>query len=91
MPHWKLVGAALLGSLVSVTGNAQPAVFVPVTDEMLRDPDPADWRMWRRTLNHWGYSPLVQIDRGNVRELRLVWAHPIYEGVQEGTPLVYES
>ena len=24
---------------------------------MLQDPDPADWLMWRRTLNHWGHSP----------------------------------
>jgi alcohol dehydrogenase (cytochrome c) len=33
---------------------------------MLQDPDPADWLMWRRTLNSWGYSPLRQIDRTNV-------------------------
>ena len=31
---------------------------VPVTDAMLQDPSPADWLMWRRTLDGWGYSPL---------------------------------
>jgi alcohol dehydrogenase (cytochrome c) len=35
----------------------------PVTDAMLQNPDPADWLMWRRTLDLWGYSPLTQIDR----------------------------
>src|SRR5690606_30460636 len=65
--------------------------FVPVTDEMLQNPDPADWPMWRRTLNHWGYSPLDQIDRRNVRGLQLVWTRPLATGVQEGTPLVYDG
>ena len=40
-----------------------PADFVPVTDAMLRDPAPADWPMWRRTLDGWGYSPLDEITR----------------------------
>src|SRR5262245_18934804 len=30
--------------------------YVPVTDAMLRKPDSADWLMWRRTLDGWGYS-----------------------------------
>ena len=30
--------------------------------------------MWRRTLNGWGYSPLDQIDRDNVGDLRMVWS-----------------
>ena len=41
---------------------------------MLRNPDPADWLMWRRTLDSWGYSPLDQIDRSNVARLQLVWS-----------------
>ena len=40
-----------------------PSSFVPVTDTMLENPDPADWLMWRRTLDGWGYSPLDQVDR----------------------------
>ena len=56
---------------------------------MLQDPAPADWLMWRRTLNGWGYSPLDQIDRENVNGLRLVWTRGLSSGYQEGTPLVY--
>jgi alcohol dehydrogenase (cytochrome c) len=72
---------------------AQPTIenFVPVTDEMLQNPDPADWLMWRRTLNNWGYSPLDQIDRRNVNELQLVWTHRLADGDQEGTALVYDG
>ena len=71
------------------TGAA--AEFVPVTDAMLQNPDPADWLMWRRTLDLWGYSPLTQIDRGNVAQLRMVWTRALGPGIQEGTPLVHDG
>ena len=63
--------------------------FVPVTDAMLQNPAPGDWLMWRRTLNGWGYSPLDEIDRANVHELRLVWTRALSEGSQQGTPIAY--
>jgi PQQ-dependent dehydrogenase (methanol/ethanol family) len=65
--------------------------LVPVTDQMLRDPPPADWLMWRRTYDSWGYSPLDDIDRRNVGELQLVWTRPLAPGIQEGTPLVHDG
>ncbi|MCE2541560.1 MAG: pyrrolo-quinoline quinone, partial [Acidobacteria bacterium] len=72
--------------------HAQPPVepdFVPVTDAMLQAPAPGDWPMWRRTLDGWGYSPLDQIDRDNVGDLRLVWSRALRAGGrQQGTPLV---
>ena len=65
--------------------------FVPVTDAMLQDPDPADWPMWRRTLDGWGYSPLDQVTRENVGELRLAWSRALMAGTQEVTPLAYDG
>ena len=65
--------------------------FVPVTDAMLQDPDPADWLMWRRTLDSWGYSPLDEIDRENVGDLRMVWSRALATGSQQGTPLVHDG
>ena len=65
--------------------------FAPVTDAMLEDPDPADWPTWRRTANGWGYSPLDQIDRNNVEDLRLVWSRALGMGAQAATPLVYDG
>jgi len=64
---------------------------VPVTDAVLQDPDPADWLMWRRTLDGWGYSPLEQIDRDNVGDLRMVWTRALGPGLQQGTPLVHDG
>ena len=65
--------------------------FVPVTDAMLQDPDPDDWLMWRRTLDTLGYSPLDQIDRGNVGDIRMVWTRALGPGLQQGTPVVYDG
>ena len=45
-------------------GQAQVETFAPVTDAVLQNPDPADWLMWRRTLDSWGYTPLDQVDPG---------------------------
>ena len=88
-----LVALALLApAAFPPAAAAQDAAdFVPVTDAMLQDPDPADWLMWRRTLDTWGYSPLDQIDRGNVGDLRMVWTRALGPGLQQGTPLVYDG
>ncbi|SVD57734.1 uncharacterized protein METZ01_LOCUS410588, partial [marine metagenome] len=89
-----------LGALVFavwVTGQSDargqvPGAFVPVTDAMLQAPAPDDWLMWRRTLDGWGHSPLAQIDRRNVSDLRLVWSRALSAGGrQQGTPLVYDG
>ena len=80
---------------VSATGlpvHAQVERFTPVTDAELQNPDPADWLMWRRTLNGWGYSPLDQVDRDNVSELQMVWSRALATpGRQQGTPLVHDG
>ena len=65
--------------------------FVPVTDAMLHNPAPEDWLMWRRTLDGWGYSPLDQITRDNVGDLRMVWTRAMNRGNQQGTPLAYRG
>src|SRR5688500_4581868 len=84
------LGAAL-ASLALTQVIAQSATFEPVTDAMIQNPDPKDWLSWRRTLDSWGYSPLDEIDRGNVGWLRMVWSRPLPEGHQEGTPLVHNG
>ena len=58
---------------------------------MLQDPDPEDWLMWRRTHNGWGHSPLQQINRDNVGDLRMVWTRAMAPGSQQATPLVYDG
>jgi len=80
-----------LVSSTSAMAQAGDDSFDAVTDAMLANPDPADWLMWRRTLDNWGYSPLDQVDRRNVGELQLVWSRRLTDGVQEGTPLVHDG
>ena len=78
-------------SAASLPVAAQVESIEPVTDAELQDPSPDDWLMWRRTLNGWGYSPLEQIDRENVGELRMVWSRALTAGRQQGTPLVHDG
>src|SRR6056300_1405558 len=73
------------------TAMAAMGDFTPVTDEMIQNPDPADWLMWRRTLNSWGHSQLNQINTNNVDELRVVWTRGLDDGIQEGTALVHDG
>lgn len=84
-----VVAAGMMCGLMAASPGAR--AFEPVTDAMLQNPDPADWLMWRRTLDSWGYSPLKEINRKNVDELRMVWVRPLNSGSQEGTPLVHDG
>ena len=63
--------------------------FVPVTDQMLRNPDPADWPMMRGNYQAQSYSALGQINAGNVGGLQLEWVWNMHDGNSEPAPLVY--
>ena len=54
--------------------------LTPVTNEMLRNPPAADWLMWRRTYDGWGYSPLDQINKDNVKNLKPAWTWSLTTG-----------
>ena len=54
--------------------------FTPVTADMLRNPDPGDWLMVRRNYQGWSHSPLRQVTRDNVKDLRLAWSWAMNEG-----------
>jgi PQQ-dependent dehydrogenase (methanol/ethanol family) len=76
----------------TLAAGAADRSFTPVTDALLQKPDPADWLMWRRTQDSWGYSPLADIDRSNVADLKLAWSMDLDAGPsQEGIPLVYDG
>ena len=65
--------------------------LTPVTDAMLRDPPASDWLMWRRTYNGWGYSPLDQINKDNVKNLQPAWTWSMSTGSTETTPIVHDG
>jgi alcohol dehydrogenase (cytochrome c) len=65
--------------------------FVTVTDQMLQAPRPENWLIHRGNYQAWGYSPLDQITKVNVKTLQLVWARAMEPGTNEATPLVYNG
>ena len=75
---------------LTVTGEV--AGYVPVTDEMLRNPPPGDWLMARRTYQAWSHSPLTEITRANVKDLKLAWVWAMNEaGANQPMPLVHNG
>ncbi|MEO8677742.1 MAG: PQQ-binding-like beta-propeller repeat protein [Vicinamibacterales bacterium] len=75
---------------LTVTGEVKN--YVPVTDAMLRNPDPGDWLMARRNYQAWSYSPLTEINRSNVKDLKLAWTWAMNEqGANQPTPIVHNG
>ena len=65
-----------------------------VTADRLRGSraEPQNWLMYWGDYQGTHFSPLAQIDAGNVRQLRSVWALPLPgDSVLEGTPLVVDG
>ncbi|HUF76054.1 MAG TPA: PQQ-binding-like beta-propeller repeat protein, partial [Longimicrobiales bacterium] len=65
--------------------------FVPISDDMLASPDPADWPMIRGNYQAHSYSALDQIDAGNVGGLQLEWTWAMHDGNSEPAPIVYDG
>jgi alcohol dehydrogenase (cytochrome c) len=65
--------------------------LTPVTDALLQNPPDGEWVDWRRTYDGWGYSPLKQINRGNVKGLQLAWSWSLASGPTNGVPLVHDG
>ena len=87
-----LFALVMLSVLVApVPAPAQAPAVSPVTDAVLADPPPESWLNWRRTQDGWGYSPLDQIARENVGDLRMVWSWAMEPGSQQTTPIVHEG
>jgi len=65
--------------------------LTPVTDAALAKPAAGDWLTWRRTYDDLGFSPLNQINKSNVSDLRVAWAWSLPNGPNEATPLVHDG
>jgi alcohol dehydrogenase (cytochrome c) len=65
--------------------------YTPVTDAMLRNPDPSDWLMIRHDYHANNYSPLNQITTVNVKDLQLQWVWAMNEGTNQPAPVVHNG
>ena len=74
---------------VTVAGEIEN--YVPVTEEMLANPDPADWLTIRGNYQAWNYSPLSQVTRENVKDLQLQWMWAMEEGTNQVAPIAHDG
>ncbi len=65
--------------------------ITPISDALIQNPPPGEWLTWRRTYDDQGFSPLKQIDKHNVGQLRVAWSWSLPNGPNESTPLVHDG
>jgi alcohol dehydrogenase (cytochrome c) len=82
--------AALLG-VFATHAAAQTTAFTQVTPDMLVSPPPGDWLMINRTYDEQRFSPLNEINKGNVGQLRMAWSRGLPQGTLESTPIVHDG
>ena len=74
--------AAIIAALPVLVSAQDIATMRNVSDERLRNPEPENWLMFRRSYDGSGFSPLDQITPDNVARLKPVWT--LSTGVTEG-------
>ncbi len=92
----KIASFATAATITGILALTPPAVaqvqnFVPVTPEMLLHPSPDDWLMYSRTWDAQRFSPLKQINRSNVGQLRMAWTRGMGPGTTETIPIVHNG
>jgi quinohemoprotein ethanol dehydrogenase len=69
-----LLAVCGVGAAFPVVGQNHPAPSLDSTTRYLDNGDGGDWPGYGRTFGELHYSPLAQIDQGNVDELGLAWS-----------------
>jgi alcohol dehydrogenase (cytochrome c) len=76
----------------TVTVALLAPVAIAQTTEDLINPPPGEWPTHNRTLDGLRFSPLDQINRENVDQLRLAWSRSLgYEGSLQSSPVVWDG
>ncbi len=65
--------------------------LTPVTEAMLEHPTDGDWLVWRRTYQNISFSPLKQLGKANVQDLRVAWSLALPVSANETAPLVHDG
>ncbi len=69
--HYHCLRALLLAGAAAL---AVPAIAAEVTPERLANPEPGNWLTNHRTYDSQRYSPLEQINKNNIKSLKLAYA-----------------
>src|SRR5262245_62575220 len=79
MNRWKtqLAGVATVLSTAAVVGFAAQAGAAEITWDRLQnaDKDPNNWLMYHGSFKGWHYSGLDQINKNNIKNLKVSWIH----------------
>src|SRR3954454_5629334 len=91
--HFIAVSALALVLFLAIRAIAQQPGrnLVPLTEDALKSPSPNDWLMYNRTYDAQRFSPLQQINKANVGQLKAAWSITQPAGSQEGIPLVHDG
>jgi alcohol dehydrogenase (cytochrome c) len=80
------------GLLLAALLAADPAVAQVSHDRLQRAAaEPGNWLMYSGTYDGHRYSPLAQIDRSNVKDLKPAWVYQTSERPMETSPLVIDG
>ena len=77
---WAFLAGFQLLQAGAALGQPEQRDWEPVTDERLLNPAGRRLDDFRRTYDVTGFSPLEQINRETVGDLRLVWAYSMRDG-----------
>jgi PQQ-dependent dehydrogenase (methanol/ethanol family) len=86
-----LFAALTAAAFAASVAQAQGPDFKPVTQKMLLNPSADDWLMYSRTYDAQRFSPLKQITRQNVGQLKQVFTKELGAGPHESIPLVHDG
>ena len=85
------LGPTLLALVCAAAAQAQApsGEWTSITAERLRAPEAGDWLGYRRTYDVQAFSPLREINRRSVEQLRPVWAYTVRDNSRwVATPIV---
>jgi PQQ-dependent dehydrogenase (methanol/ethanol family) len=81
-----------MSSVIVVMCFAVLSIVLAQTIEDLNNPPPGEWPTHSRTTDNVRFSPLDQISRDNVGNLRLVWSRALgFEGQVQSSPVVWDG
>ncbi len=84
---WATLAIMLLAA--QALAQTEPREWEPITQERLMNPEDGDWMSYRRTPDVFGFSPLDEINRTNVQNLRPVWSYSMRDNSRwVPTPIV---
>jgi alcohol dehydrogenase (cytochrome c) len=88
-PGFALKTLAITFVVSAVHAQSVDSDWIRVSAERLSNPDDGDWLSYRRSYDVTAFSPLDEVNRRNVDDLRLVWAYTMRDSSRwVATPIV---